>query len=1148
MAFAGEGQVSGGVKNQRVAKKRVKKAAAPKPYTLPSTYKGDTKGNADRKKSANYQKAKAFSDNVQAAARTATPQARQKSVKLAESTAANKRSEAQKAILKLASTLGSEARDTKGNADRARADLYKKSDDFYKKVGQSKYEKAAAGKRGGALPLASLPTVNPSKIVDKTLLKSGITDSTKSSAAAIKVLNQLNRPTKASAEFVDKVSSGKDPITAAKAAGKAFATNKGKMYGDVLRDKGAPKWLAAAGGLVGDVALDPTTYVSFGATGVAKTAAVKAGEAATKTALKKGLEKEVAKKVGERKAKAVLNAAEKSGKTNKGLQVHVRGRVPLSNKSFDLATSGKTTAAISRATGISKLATKVRNSNVVQSAGEDLVHDFRPAYLSEGQHKALTAAERQYRAEVFQGQQRALRRKTAIQKAEKKTSDRKLPFKKKASGSSDLIKQIETRKSVSELSPAARDINAVNEKIFKAEKNAGLRANKLKEGGPGDPVRYFPHVKKKESVVGGLVKQSTPIKKSSSSMNVDIAKQRKHTGTLESKVASGNKYETDAGKALASRESSSAEALAKANLIKKVAATGRTIRTGSPVKLHEGEELFRVSAGKLQKLPRGEAIAAVKDGTVKGNVVAMDPRIVARTESRLGPSFSDRSLPGRAWDKTNSKWKTIAMATPGFHIRNLIGDGTQSLTAGTSVRDFATSAKGLKVAHKVAKDERSTIAGALTPKTIKAGNRTVKIGKEKVSVKQLYDEAVKSGAVDSGYAVREIDQLGGKSGKTGSIQQLGRSRENLARFATYINGRRRGLDSAGAADLANKHHFDYGDLTKFERGARRAVPFYTFAARNARLQAGKLVKEPGRMARVPKALEEAARAQGYESYDEFVSSLPKTDQEGVPIPIGKKGTKNAKAGFVQLPQQDLRRLNPDVKSQGRDIGMMISPVAKTPAELLANHSLFYGDKISDPSKRPFSPAPSWLKNAPESVKKKLGVSYYTDKRRGRILGWKPTADYIARSLGPQVSAAVDLTIPAKNNRGLDKTGRLTSMFGGIKLTNVSDRNVDANILNLSEKLSKIDEKKAKLKAQGKDRKGEYYTNEYAKLLDAYKKIKKARDDLKKKRGDIVDDPKNRAKRRGGSGSGGVSVGVGSSYGSGGSYGGSGYGAGSSYGP
>ena len=1146
MAFAGEGQLSGGVKNQRVAKKRVKKAPAPKPYTLPSTYKGDTKGNADRKKSANYQKAKAFSDSVQASARTATPQARQKSVKLAESTAANKRSEAQKAILKLSATLGSEARDTKVNADRARADLYKKSDDFYKKVGAA--EGKAEGKRGGALLLASLPVAGPAGVIGGALLKSGITDSTKSSATAIKVLNQLNRPTKASAEFVDKALSGKHPAIAAKAAVKAFATNKGKMYGDVLRDRGAPNWLATAGGLVGDVALDPTTYITFGAGGVAKTAAAKAGQAATKTALKKGVEKGVAKKIGERKAKAVLNAAEKTGKTNKGLQVHLRGRIPLSNKSFDLATSGKATAAVSRATGISKVATKVRNSNAVQSVGEDLVHDFRPAYLSEGQHKALTTAERQYRAEVFQGQQRALRRMTAIRKAEKNASGRKVPFKKKSTGSANLIKEIETQKDLSKLSPSARDINAVNDKIFKAERNAGLRVNKLKEGGPEDPVRYFPHVKKKESMVRGLMKQSTPIKKSSSSMSVSVAKQRKHAGTLESKVAAGNKYETDAGKALASRESSSAEALAKVELIKKVAATGRTIRTGSPVKLNEGEELFRVSAGKLQKLPKGEAVTAIKDGTVKGNVVAMDPRIVQRTEQRLGPSFNDRHSAGRFWDKANSKWKTIAMATPGFHIRNVIGDSVQSLTAGTSIRDFATSAKGLRAAHKVAKDERSTISGALSAKTIKNGSKTVKIGKEKVPIRQLYDEAVKSGAVDSGYAVREIDQLGGKSGKTGAVQQLGRSRENLARFATYVNGRRRGLDPADAANLSNKHHFDYGDLTKAERGARRAVPFYTFAARNARLQASKLAKEPGRISRVPKALEEAARAQGYESYDEFVSSLPKTDQEGVPIPMGKKGAKNAKAGFVQLPQQDLRRLNPDVKSQGRDIGMMISPVAKTPAELLANHSLFYGDKISDPSRRPFSPAPSWLKNAPDSVKKKLGVAYYTDKRRGKILGWKPTADYIARSLGPQASAAVDLTIPAKNNRGLDKTGRLTSMFGGVKLTNVSDRNVDANILALSEKLSKIDEKKARLKAQGKDRKGEYYTNEYTKLLDAYKKIKKARDDLKKKRGDIVDDPKNRAKRRGGSGSGGVSVGVGSSYGSGGSYGGSGYGSGSSYGP
>jgi hypothetical protein len=115
--------------------------------------------------------------------------------------------------------------------------------------------------------------------------------------------------------------------------------------------------------------------------------------------------------------------------------------------------------------------------------------------------------------------------------------------------------------------------------------------------------------------------------------------------------------------------------------------------------------------------------------------------------------------------------------------------------------------------------------------------------------------------------------------------------------------------------------------------------------------------------------------------------------------------------------------------------------------------------------------------------------------------------------------------PPQNGRGLDKTGRLTSLVGGVKLTNVSDRVLDRKIIDASSNLAKLDEKRAKLKAQGKDRNGKYYTKEYEQLLDQMKKLRKTRDKLKTLRGDAVESSKDRAKRRNPSG------GSGSAYGS-----------------
>jgi len=1123
--LAGEGtQRAGGAKNQARAKRKVKKATR---YTLPSTSTGDIKSDADKARAKRYQKTKAFSKQVQDASRAASPAQRSKAVSAAEKTAAGKRSDAQRAILSLAKQLGSEARDTKSNADRARAAAYKKTDAFFKISGESAYNTARKKTgEGSALPLASLPTVNPAKIVDKEFLKTGIKSGTKATATAAKALDQLNRPTKSVVAAVDKVASGK-PGEAPSAALRALKTNKGPMTGDVLRKHGVPAAVAGVAGFVGDVALDPTTYVSFGTASVAKKAATSAAEKAAAEAIARGLTKEEAKKIGERKAKAVLLSAAKKGKDNKGLQVTIGGRIPLSNKVVAHTTSGKTTAALARATGISKAAKRIRNSNVVQKAGEDFVNDFRPAYFSEDQFKTVRNALRNYRSETHQGQQRAVRRAAAISSEQKKLAA-KGSIQKGKSGSKELIREIETQKDFNKLSPAAQDLVRLNAKIYKAERNAGLRAKPYTQTADSDPVRYFPHVKKKENALRKLTSNTTPAVGSGAPLKVSIDKQRKISGTLEKKAEKRN-FQTDASKAIASRESVSAEALAKQKMIHAVASVGRTIRAGDKVKLHDGESLYKLEPGGLTKLSKRDVPKVENGGSVPGHIVALDDRIVEYTKNRIGPAFKERSAAGRTWDKANAKWKTVAMATPGFHMRNLFGDSTQSLAlAGTSARDVGTSVRALKASHAVHKSEMKNIPGDLSPKAIKLSGKVVKVGKEKLTLKQLHDEAVKNGAIDSGFAVKEIEQLSGSTGKMSSLRRASQARENLFRLSTYINGRRRGLDPAAAADFANKHHFDYGDLTKVERGARRAVPFYTFAARNARLQAGKLVKEPGKISRVPKALEEAARAQGYESYDQFVSSLPEQDQQGIPIPVGKG--KSGKAAFVQLPQQDLRRLSTNPKDQIRDAALMVSPLIKTPIELGINYSTFYNNKISDPN-RPFSPAPSWVKDLPAPIKKQLGVSMYNDKRRGKILGWKPSADYVARSFGPHASAAIDMFSPPKNGRGLDKTGRLTSLVGGVKLTNVSDRVLDRKIIDASSNLAKLDEKRAKLKAQGKDRNGKYYTKEYEQLLDQMKKLRKTRDKLKTLRGDAVESSKDRAKRHN------------SSSGSGSAYGSSAYGGG-----
>ena len=87
-----------------------------------------------------------------------------------------------------------------------------------------------------------------------------------------------------------------------------------------------------------------------------------------------------------------------------------------------------------------------------------------------------------------------------------------------------------------------------------------------------------------------------------------------------------------------------------------------------------------------------------------------------------------------------------------------------------------------------------------------------------------------------------------------TLQSFSESREDLLRLASFRRALKRGDTPEAAATWANRHHFDYGDLTETEvRALRRVMPFYTFMARNTPLQLASLIKSPGRFATLEKS-------------------------------------------------------------------------------------------------------------------------------------------------------------------------------------------------------------------------------------------------------------------------------------------------------
>lgn len=325
------------------------------------------------------------------------------------------------------------------------------------------------------------------------------------------------------------------------------------------------------------------------------------------------------------------------------------------------------------------------------------------------------------------------------------------------------------------------------------------------------------------------------------------------------------------------------------------------------------------------------------------------------------------------------------------------------------------------------------------------------------SYEDIADNLVKAGAARSGYTageLRELSQSGGSkaskvlapkraAGETKlgqGAKRLFLNREDIPRLATAIHTLRKGGTYEDAAKAVADTHFDYQDLTPFERNiARRIIPFYTWSARNIPFQAKNVIAHPGKYAGYEKILEEAQKSSdpgqatdqqqrlykalqlaGVKLPKDYHRSLSDYQQRNAGIPLSWKGHKfTVSAG---LPLQDLNEFpgaagKDQIGEYFQKLVSLTNPIIKDPGELWANYSTFFRDQIqSDDS--PLVGAPSFVGSFPKDIQAKLGIVKGLDKRSGKIVyKWPAKTDYVAHALPGAGSQVMRLLTPGANRNG-----------------------------------------------------------------------------------------------------------------------------------
>lgn len=478
-------------------------------------------------------------------------------------------------------------------------------------------------------------------------------------------------------------------------------------------------------------------------------------------------------------------------------------------------------------------------------------------------------------------------------------------------------------------------------------------------------------------------------------------------------------------------------------------------------------EQFSIGPDDLRKLTGGQ----VKDlGWVKASVI--DNPAAQKLGDRYIPSFVAKAVNTadsvftkgdvgaeavRLHDKVMGQWKFINTALkPGYHIRNSIGDTILNLADGvTNPQRYGQAVKVLRDRAAINEATLAELTGDLVEDAATSG---IRIGGKKISTDKIWELYGKSGS-KSGLITTEIQRTASDLEKLGlqnwsarnALQQgkqagttfrnkmgdLADNREDMFRLAHFIDsldkqakkaGKKFDIESAAmeAGKKVRKFNIDYGNLSSFEKKTiNKVIPFYSWMRRATPLNVELLFTKPGFMALYPKGQD---LMQGMLGTDDGTgeSLIPDWIREMPPVRIalgkqedrnflqsliaGAVGAKDNEPVFLSAGQgmMPVDVLTPvagvvgglasgDIAGAGaaatKPFTGGLTPLIKAPIEMTTGRSLFNGQEITDWT--------GWAASqfGPVGAGYKAGTGGSRSSLLGALTGFSPQVATAARQEG-----------------------------------------------------------------------------------------------------------------------------------------------------
>ena len=274
-------------------------------------------------------------------------------------------------------------------------------------------------------------------------------------------------------------------------------------------------------------------------------------------------------------------------------------------------------------------------------------------------------------------------------------------------------------------------------------------------------------------------------------------------------------------------------------------------------------------------------------------------------------------------------FKTYAVMSPGFQIRNAISGAFMNATEGVGLR-HTTEAGKLWREYRKDPIEFAQTHGIGTPEADRIG--------------KAFEATLGSGAGGQ-FAERGVGPTITRSSRlfnnplTRASKWGGEWVEGPVRLALGLDSIDRGYSNLDALNRITRLHFDYGQVSKMDRQAKRLVPFWTFMSRNLPLQVTQMWMKP----------------KVYLWYQSMVRNLSEPNHPYTPGYWLEQGafTMGGSIGGDDLylaPDLPHTRVQQDIANLADPARLLsnINPLARVPLETaVAGRKLYTGQQFSD---------------------------------------------------------------------------------------------------------------------------------------------------------------------------------------------------------